>query len=93
MIPAELTLLPCLHKQILGFSCPICGLQRSLLLLWDGEVWASVVQFPPLPMLIATPFVLAILFLRRSTKQHYQKLGIACLATLAFNWIYQNIAF
>lgn len=93
MLPAEMPLLPCLHKQILGFSCPICGLQRSLILLWKGEVWASIVQFPPLPLLAVTPFVLAFLLLRHSHQKYYGRLGIAWLATLAFNWLYQNIAF
>ena len=93
MLPAEFPLLPCFHKQILGFSCPLCGLQRSLILLWNGEVRDAIVQFPPLPLLVATPIVLAILFLRGSAKRHYRRLGIAYLAILAFNWIYQNISF
>lgn len=91
MLFTELPLLPCFHKQLLGFSCPICGLQRSLLLLIQGEVWDAVVQFPPLPLLLTTPVILIYLFLRHRPPKSYRWLGIVWLAMLAFNWIYQNL--
>lgn len=34
-------LLPCLFKSITGLSCPGCGIQRSFLLLLNGDIAAS----------------------------------------------------
>jgi hypothetical protein len=41
-------LLPCALKQLLGFDCPICGYQRSMLLLLKGDLKASFFLYPPL---------------------------------------------
>ena len=47
----SMPLLPCAYKQLFGFSCPLCGFQRSMLLLLDGQVWASIIRFPIWPLM------------------------------------------
>ncbi len=41
-------MLPCLNKELLGLDCPGCGLQRSVLLLFNGELWAAFKMYPAL---------------------------------------------
>jgi len=53
-------LFPCAYKQLLGFDCPLCGSQRSLLLLIKGDVKASVLMYPPLiPVIVLIGLFLA----------------------------------
>lgn len=44
----EQYLLPCAYKSLLGIDCPICGFQRSLLLLIKGEFFNSFKMYAPL---------------------------------------------
>jgi len=41
-------MLPCALKSIFGIDCPICGFQRSFLLLLNGEFSKSFKMYPPL---------------------------------------------
>lgn len=43
---AEDYMLPCLSKQVLGFDCPGCGLQRSVVLLLRGDFVAAFQMYP-----------------------------------------------
>ena len=45
-------MLPCFTKQLLGFDCPGCGLQRSMLLLTKGEFGAAFETYPAIYPLI-----------------------------------------
>ena len=50
---------PCAYKQILGFECPGCGFQRSLIHLLKGNIWESIQLFPGLlPMLFMFAFLI-----------------------------------
>lgn len=39
-------MLPCLSKQILGVECPGCGLQRSVVFLFQGDFIAAFHLYP-----------------------------------------------
>jgi uncharacterized membrane protein YozB (DUF420 family) len=39
-------LLPCMFKKFFGIDCIGCGIQRSILLLFDGEFVAAFKMFP-----------------------------------------------
>lgn len=39
-------MLPCLNKELLGVDCPGCGLQRSVALLFEGNLWAAFKMYP-----------------------------------------------
>ncbi|MGB5238669.1 MAG: DUF2752 domain-containing protein [Flavobacteriaceae bacterium] len=61
----EINLLPCLNKQVLGVDCPGCGLQRSVLLLFDGDFSGAFYMFPALyPMMLLLLFLLADQFIK-----------------------------
>lgn len=39
-------MLPCLSKKIFGIECPGCGLQRAIVLLFQGKFEDAFVMFP-----------------------------------------------
>ena len=45
-------MLPCLSKQILGIECFGCGLQRSALLVFQGEFIEAFKMYPAIYTLI-----------------------------------------
>lgn len=86
--------LPCFHKQLFGFSCPMCGFQRSLILLLQGDVCGSIVQFPPIVVWFLTIIaVVVLLAMRKMTKRIVWIIVIVNLVAFAFNWVYQNVMF
>ena len=57
-------LLPCLNKQLFGLECPGCGLQRSVLLLFDGDFVAAFYMYPAIyPMILLMFFLIADQFI------------------------------
>ncbi|EGV43938.2 DUF2752 domain-containing protein [Bizionia argentinensis JUB59] len=46
-------MLPCFTKQIFGADCMGCGLQRSVLLIYNGELIAAFKMYPAVFPLIA----------------------------------------
>jgi hypothetical protein len=66
---------PCLYKQVLGINCPICGFQRSLLLLMKGRVADSFSLYPPLiPILLL--FIAFLFFLVKRNPQAKKALSV-----------------
>jgi len=45
-------MLPCFSKQIFGFDCPGCGLQRSVVLLFQGNLAEAFYMYPAIFTLI-----------------------------------------
>jgi|SRR6185312_8217487 len=79
---------PCMSRQLLGLDCPICGFQRSLLLLFKGQVADSFMQYPPLiPILLLSLF--SGLFLLKKTPEMKRMLtttSVIVLAIIAINY-------
>lgn len=50
-------MMPCAFKMLFGIDCPICGFQRSLLALLQGNFIDSFKTYPPLV------FVLILIFM------------------------------
>ena len=86
-------LLPCFYKQVFGISCPLCGGQRSVLLLFEGRFWESVKMFPPLfPLAITLLLVLVIRWQKpKEGKRMIHGALIVDGALLLFNMVYQNL--
>lgn len=62
---AENNLLPCLNKQVLGVECPGCGLQRSVMLLFEGDFVGAFTMYPAIyPMILLLLFLLADQFVK-----------------------------
>ena len=52
MISPEDYMLPCLNKKFFGVECFGCGLQRSVILLFQGEFIAAFKMYPAIYTLI-----------------------------------------
>ncbi len=46
----------CPYKKFLGIPCPGCGMQTAFIELLKGNIWQSIIDYPPL-----IPFILTIL--------------------------------
>lgn len=58
-------LIPCMNKQLLGVECPGCGIQRSVLLLFEGEFKAAFLMYPAIyPLILLMLFLLADQFIK-----------------------------
>ncbi len=45
-------MLPCFTKKIFGFDCPGCGLQRSVVYLFQGDFVAAFEMYPAIYTLL-----------------------------------------
>ncbi|MEH6680897.1 MAG: DUF2752 domain-containing protein [Sediminicola sp.] len=45
-------MLPCANKKIFGVECPGCGIQRSISLLLQGDLWGAFLMYPAIYTLI-----------------------------------------
>jgi len=84
---------PCFYKKAFGLSCPMCGFQRSVIELLNGNFMESILQFPALLPLLLTAFVFVVLRLLKSpkTKVALQVLLLFDLAIMILTCIYKNI--
>ena len=55
--------LPCFYKHYLGIDCPGCGMQTAFIFLLKGQLYSSILAYPPL---IPTLLMLAYLILHLS---------------------------
>lgn len=60
-------MLPCAYKSLLGIDCPLCGGQRSFLLLIKGDIAGSFQLFPPLVPVLLCGLLFAIHLLSKKT--------------------------
>ncbi|WP_224489981.1 DUF2752 domain-containing protein [Robertkochia flava] len=61
-------MLPCLTRQLLGVECFGCGLQRAVLLLFQGEFVAAFQMYPAIYSLI---LLFALIFTRNLIRIPY----------------------
>lgn len=87
----DLPLLPCAYKLLFGISCPMCGFQRSLLLLVQGRVGDSIMMFPPLVVMALAVAYFAVLRLRHKSLKGHLWVWILLAAVFTFNFFYQNL--
>ncbi|WP_323789704.1 DUF2752 domain-containing protein [Psychroserpens sp.] len=52
MLSPEEYMLPCLNKTLLGVECMGCGIQRSVALIFQGELVAAFKMYPAIFTLI-----------------------------------------
>ncbi len=81
----EKFMLPCFSKQVMGIECPGCGLQRSLVLLLQGDIVASIQMYPGLlPMITLFGFMALNRFIpfRRANMVIVGLAGLTVLAIL-----------
>lgn len=86
-------MLPCFSKQLFGIDCPGCGLQRSILLLLNGEFIAAFKMYPAIYPLLALGCVILlnkILGLKYAT-QMIMGLSISSVALILINFFIKLI--
>lgn len=71
---------PCQYKQLLGLYCPMCGFQRSIIELLNGNFMNSVKIFPAIITMIIAIVVIIFFYLFKP-----QKLKIVVQAILISN--------
>ena len=86
-------MLPCLNKKLLGVECMGCGMQRALILIFQGEFTAAFQMYPAIYSLIAL-FVfigLNILFKFKNSNKVIATLAIISVATIIISFIIKLI--
>jgi len=84
-------MLPCAYKYFFGIDCPICGAQRSMLLLLQGNLIESFKIYPPLIFLLALIFfAIAYLIFPKIIKTKFLKqYAVFVLMIIAINYGYK----
>ena len=89
---AGFILFPCAYKQLFGFSCPMCGFQRAMLLMFDGRICDGICRFPPMVAFIVASLVfdLRVIMGQKARMWPDKWVWAFMLFSLLFNWAYQN---
>ncbi len=85
--------LPCLFKQLTHVDCPGCGMQRSFILLLNGDITGSFIMYPALvPIILLFGFLILHLvrnFRKGTTILKYSY--IFCAGIIMVSYIYKII--
>ncbi len=86
-------MIPCATKQLLGFDCPGCGLQRSVMLLMQGDFIGAFNMYPAIFALIPLALVLITnkFFNFKYANQLIIALSISSVAMIVINYILKLI--
>lgn len=77
-------MLPCFNKQIFGFDCMGCGLQRSVVLIYQGELLAAFKMYPAVyPLIMLFIFIgLNIFFKFQHSNKIINTLAIVTISVI-----------
>ena len=75
----EKYMLPCLNKKLFGIECLGCGLQRSIVLLFQGEFLAAFKMYPAIYTLILLGLFLIVNAYVRFKKNKFIKHALITL--------------
>jgi len=86
-------MLPCLSKTLFGFECMGCGFQRSLLLVFQGQLREAFWMYPAIyPLLVLGGLLIVSRFY---TFKFYQKsirvFSLISIGTIITNYIIKQI--
>ena len=86
-------MLPCQYKQLFGIDCPLCGFQRSLISLLEGNIKESIIQYPAMLPLILTLWIFIVLYILklRRRKLIIQWILLLDLSIMLLNCVIRNI--
>ena len=63
-------MLPCLSKKLFGIDCFGCGIQRAVVLLFQGEFEAAFYMYPAIYSMLLFFLFIGINFLDKSRNYH-----------------------
>ncbi|MBQ9473203.1 MAG: DUF2752 domain-containing protein [Bacteroidales bacterium] len=84
--------LPCLYKQVFGLSCPFCGLQRSLVALFNGDLAQSILYYPALIPLTLSVATLAVSRRARNSSKLTTTLVVGNAAIVVVSTVLKNLS-
>lgn len=86
-------MLPCLSKQLFDFECFGCGLQRSVYLLFQGEIVAAFKMYPAVYPLIILFFYIGLnmLFKFKHSTKIINILAIITISTIIVSYLIKII--
>ena len=81
-------MLPCLNKKLLGIECLGCGMQRAVMLIFQGEFVAAFHMYPAIYSLIALFIYLGlnIFFKFKHSSKIIGGLAILTVATIIISY-------
>jgi len=89
----QFKMLPCASKSLFNIECPICGFQRSLIFLVNGDFKKSFIQYPPLvPVCLLMVFFLIHLINKKIvTRKKMNFISVIVLIIVTTNYITKMI--
>lgn len=85
-------MLPCLTKKFLGIECFGCGIQRAIILIFQGEFQAAFKMYPAIYLMLAFVFFICLNFFDK--KRDYHKLiiflGIFTAFVMVISYFYKH---
>jgi hypothetical protein len=89
----ESNIKPCFYKENLGFECPGCGLQRSLIQLLNGNIIESLKLYPALiPIIIMFIFLIVHLIMKfKNGAEILKYMFIFNITIVIINYIFKLI--
>lgn len=86
-------MLPCLSKKLFGIDCFGCGIQRAVVLLFQGEFEAAFYMYPAIYSMLLFFLFIGINLLDKSRDYHkiIVLLGIITSFIMVFSYFYKLI--
>ena len=91
----EKYLIPCPSKTFFGIECLGCGVQRAIILLFEGDFEAAFYMYPALFPLVLFLGTVAISFIHTSKKYNLwiKMLGLITLSVMVISYFYKHFSF
>jgi len=93
MLSVEDYMIPCFNKKLFGFECLGCGLQRSVVFLFNGEFIAAFKMYPAIYTLIPLFLLIGINFFVKfkNADKIINVLAIASVSIIIISYIIKLI--
>ena len=84
-------MMPCFFKKFLGIECFGCGIQRSILLLINGDFKGAFVMYPAIYSFLLFLIFIAINIIDKKRNYHYfiVSLGILSAIIMVVSYFYK----
>jgi hypothetical protein len=84
-------MLPCLSKKLFGIDCFGCGIQRSFVLLMQGEFEAAFYMYPAIYSMLLFFALIGLQLIQKSKSYHawIVSLGIITAVIMVVSYFYK----
>lgn len=84
-------MLPCLSKKLFGIDCFGCGIQRAVVLLFQGEFEAAFFMYPAIYTMLLFFLFIGINFIDKSRNYHkiIMTLGVITAIMMVTSYFYK----